>query len=127
MTHDNSAANALPYPPEHARGSANHAHAASRWEALHTTQSAVWRTLRATHAGTAITHDHRTRRRYDRETDAVHGVVLVILVLVIVANHFLFLRLGHSYVGWYIRNGALIGLVTTMLAIVWDQLDRTWP
>jgi hypothetical protein len=52
------------------------------------------------------------------------GVVLVIIVLIILANHILFQGMGRNYLEWYIRNGTLIGLITAMFAIVWDQLDR---
>lgn len=51
-------------------------------------------------------------------------VVLTLLVVVIFGNHVVFRQLGDDYVRWYIRNGTLIGVITTMFTIVWDKLDR---
>lgn len=53
---------------------------------------------------------------------------LVILLCFVYVNHWVFTHwLNMSYIEWYIESGALIGIVTTAISLVWgDMLDKEW-
>ena len=48
-----------------------------------------------------------------------------ILILWSALNEWLFSRwLGTSYVGWYVANGSLIGLISSVVALSWGDVNR---
>lgn len=55
--------------------------------------------------------------------DFIKGIVIVSALAVL--DHFIFMRWFHTtHVTWYLKNGATIGLVTTLASMAWGDLNK---
>jgi hypothetical protein len=48
---------------------------------------------------------------------------LIIMMAVISLNWWLFRYTGTNYFIWYLKNGALIGLAVSFIALIWEELE----
>ncbi len=59
-----------------------------------------------------------------KKIGVVIGGLAVILALCLLNQWLFSVFFGISYLGWYVKNGAIIGLVTTVASMSWGDLEK---